>query len=121
MSQIYDKYKELKKKNEEILYLFRNGNFYIFIGEDVDKINEYVVLKKTIFCKESMKCGFPIQSLEEYLKVFANHGLKIEVVEKEKEKVRDLNEAICAIRKMDLDHLTPIKALNILYEIKDLL
>lgn len=119
MSQIYDKYKELKKVDSNSLYLFRSGNFYIFIGEDADKINEYVVLKRTNFCKEAMKCGFPIGSLEEYLKVFHNQGLQIQVVDKLEEK--DLTKAIEDLRKVDLDKTTPIRALNILKEIKELL
>lgn len=119
MSQIYNKYKELKEKDKENMYLFRSGNFYIFLGEDADKINNYIVLKKTNFCKEAMKCGFPAGSLEEYLKVFQNHGLKIQVVEQLEEK--NFSKAIDCLRKIDLDKVTPIKALNILKELKELL
>ena len=119
MSQIYDKYSRLKNEDKETLYLFRSGNFYIFIGEDAEKINEYVVLKKTNFCKEAMKCGFPIGSLEEYLKVFNNHGLKIQVVENFGEK--SVDKAIDSLKKIDLDKVTPIKALNILKEIQEML
>ena len=119
MSQIYDKYKELKEKDKEHMYLFRSGNFYIFLGEDADKINNYVVLKRTNFCKEAMKCGFPSGSLDEYLKVFQNHGLKIQVVEQPEEK--DFSKAIDNLKKIDLDRVTPIKALNILKELKELL
>ena len=63
------------------MYLFRSGNFYIFLGEDADNINNYVVLKKTPFCKETKKCGFPIGSLDDYMKVFHNQGLNVEVVD----------------------------------------
>lgn len=119
MSQIYDKYKELKTKNKEIMYLFRSGNFYIFLDEDADKINEYVVLKRTKFCKEAMKCGFPISSLDEYLKVFNNHGLTIKVVEQMEEN--SLEQAIERLNRLDLDKTTPIKALNILKELKELI
>lgn len=119
MSQIYDKYKKLKQQDKDKFYLFRSGNFYIFLEEDADKINEYVVLKKTNFCKEAMKCGFPVGSLEDYLKVFHNHGLKVEVVEQIGKK--DLSQAMEILRNLDLDKITPIKALNILKEIKELL
>lgn len=119
MSQIFNKYQELKKNDPNTMYLFRSGNFYIFIGEDADTINEYVVLKKTNFCKEAMKCGFPMGSLEEYLKVFQNHGLKIQVIESLEEK--DFNQAMTALKKIDLDRVTPIRALNILKELKELM
>ncbi len=55
--------------------------------KDADKINEYIVLKKTFFCKEAMKCGFPTNSLDDYMKVFHNHGLKIQIVDDTQEKV----------------------------------
>lgn len=79
--RLYDKYKELKEKDHDKIYLFKNGNFYIFLDEDADYINEYVVLKKTNFSKDVQKCGFPINSKDAYLKVFQNHGLNIEVIE----------------------------------------
>ncbi len=119
MSELYKKYKTLKEKDANTMYLFKSGNFYIFLGEDVDRINEYVVLKKTYFCKETMKCGFPVNSLEDYMKVFHNHGLPITVVESQEKK--DINDLIDYLKKTDLDTLTPLKALNILYELKELI
>lgn len=108
--KLYDKYKELKEQNKDKLYLFKNGNFYIFIGEDADYINEYVVLKKTNFTKDIQKCGFPVNSKDAYLKVFQNHGLNIEIIENIDEKNK--------LENIDLDTITPIQALNILYELK---
>jgi len=116
MSQIYEKYVALKEKDKNKMYLFRSGNFYIFLEEDADKINEYVVLKKTRFCKEAMKCGFPASSLEAYLRIFKNHALKVEVIEKEG---ISYEEILAFLRKLDLDHTTPIRALNILKEWKE--
>lgn len=81
MSKIYAKYLELKHNDSEKLYLFHSGKFYIFIAEDADVINQYVVLKKTKFTKEICKCGFPDNCLEDYQRVFKNHGLNIEIVE----------------------------------------
>lgn len=87
MSEIYKSYVKLKENDKEKMYLFKSGNFYIFLGEDADKINEYIVLKKTFFCKEAMKCGFPTNSLDDYMKVFHNHGFKIQIVDDTQEKV----------------------------------
>lgn len=122
MSVIYDKYKKMKEKDKEKMYLFRSGNFYIFLGEDADNINNYVVLKKTPFCKETIKCGFPIGSLDDYMKVFHNQGLNVEVVEDSINATnKDLTEMISILNKLDLNQVTPLKALNILKELKDLI
>lgn len=81
MSKIYNKYLELKRENSDKLYLFHSGKFYIFIADDVDRINQYVVLKKTKFTKEVNKCGFPDNCYDDYMRVFHNHKLDIETIE----------------------------------------
>ena len=118
MSKIYNEYLKLKEKNNKKLYLFRNGKFYIFLGDDCDLINEYVVLKKTPFCKETSKCGFPINSLEQYLKVFNNHKLNIEIIE---EIIQDEKNIIKELEKIDINNITPLESIIILKKLKDLL
>lgn len=113
--KLYEKYKELKEQNSSKMYLFRNGNFYIFLDKDADKINEYVVLKKTNFTKTIQKCGFPVNSKEAYLKVFQNHGLNIEIIEKIENQENNILEQL---KKINIDTITPIESLNILYDIK---
>ena len=39
-----------------------------------------MVLKKAVFSKDYMKCGFPKSSLDSYLKVFNNIKLNVEVI-----------------------------------------
>lgn len=113
--KIYDKYKELKEQNSSKMYLFRNGNFYIFLDKDADLINEYVVLKKTNFTKDVQKCGFPVNSKGAYLKVFQNHGLNIEIIEKIEDNEENIFEQL---KKTNIDAITPIEALNLLYDMK---
>lgn len=122
MSKIIDKYKELKSLDSEKLYLFKSGKFYIFVGEDCDLINEYIVLKKVKFSGEYYKCGFPDVSFDDYMRVFSNHHLNIEVVndftlnhENNGESVEDI------ISKLDLNKITPIEALNLLFKFKEIL
>ncbi len=117
MSKIYDMYKKLKEEDSSKMYLFKNGNFYIFIDKDADLINEYVVLKKTKFCRECEKCGFPVSKLDDYLKVFNNQKLKIKIIDNVISKEQDI---IKKLKKIDIDKMTPIKALNTLKELKEL-
>ncbi len=119
MSRIYNKYIKLKEQNKDTMYLFRNGNFYIFLKEDAERINEYVVLKKTKFCKEAMKCGFPVSSLEEYMHVFHNHGLDVQIISQV--ETTDVKEALEKLKNINLDKTTPIQALQILKELQELL
>lgn len=115
MSKIYSEYLKLKEKDNNKLYLFKSGKFYIFIADDCDLINEYVVLKKTKFTKDIYKCGFPSNSLNDYLRVFNNHKLNIEMVENINTNIEDI------IKQINLDTITPIEALNKLKILKELI
>lgn len=127
MSKLYDKYLILKKEEPNKLYLFRCGKFYIFLEEDCEFINDYVVLKKTPFSKDVLKCGFPDQSLENYMRVFNNLNLNVEIIEdegfKKSSKILDSKkleeDVIKEIKKINLNKTTPIDALKFLNKIKD--
>lgn len=115
MSKLIEKYNELKEKDKDKLYLFKSGKFYIFLCDDADYINEYVVLKKTIFTKDTYKCGFPVERLDAYLKVFKNHNLNIEIIENNNKDIINI------IKNIDIDNITPMDALNKLKDIKELI
>lgn len=122
MSKIYNKYLELKEQDSDKLYLFRCGGFYIFLADDAKKINDYVVLKITSFAKNVDKCGFPIASLDSYLKVFQNHKLDVVVVENydlytAQEKYEKI---IHYIQGIDFNQLTPIEAINKLSKLQEM-
>ena len=129
MSKLFDKYLILKKEDPNKLYLFRCGKFYIFLDEDCDFINDFVVLKKTPFTSNVFKCGFPDQSLEDYMRVFENLNLNVEIIENEENKLsssilkeRKIEESIFnRIKKLDINTTTPLEALKILEEIKETL
>ncbi len=123
MSKIYDKYLELKKRDDSKLYLFHCGNFYIFLDQDADTINNYVVLKRTRFTKDVMKCGFPTGSKEEYLKVFHNQNLQIEVIENPMlpEDMNDREKMVVdLLKKLNVENLTPLDAINKLKELQEM-
>lgn len=122
MSKIYDKYLELKKQDNKKLYLFRCGGFYIFLADDAIKINDYVVLKITNFSKNIKKCGFPIASLDSYLKVFHNHKLDVAVIENyEVLNIEEKYEKLVHfIRNISINDLTPLEALNKLSKLQEM-
>ena len=124
MSKIVDMYLKLKKENSEKMYLFKSGKFYIFIGEDCEKINDYVVLKKVKFSGEYYKCGFPNTVLDNYLRVFKNQNLDIEVVEDCNNEKKDVSyeEKYKMIEKfinrIDIDKITPLDAISLIYKLR---
>lgn len=121
MSKIVEKYEELKQKDRSKLYLFKSGKFYIFIGDDCDYINEYIVLKKIKFSGDYYKCGFPIDSIDNYLRVFNNHNLNIEIITNlEVDKSKKENDIVDMVKKINVDKITPIDALNFLYKLKEI-
>lgn len=121
MSKLYSEYLKRKKEDNSKYYLFKSGLFYIFIDEDAKSINKITPLNITKLNNDIVKCGFPENSLDKYLEIFKNLGLHIDVIEdfcskESKEEVN--NKIIKKIKNLNIDTLTPLKALNILSEIK---
>ena len=69
MSKLYSKYLELKSIDENKMYLFESGKFYVFIDEDAKNINKITTLKLTNLTNDIVKCGFPSNSLNKYYKM----------------------------------------------------
>lgn len=82
MSKLYNTYISLKnsKQNEEnILYLFKSGMFFICLDEDAKIASKILNLKLTNLNNNIVKCGFPTNSFEKYsnlLNIF-NYTFKI--------------------------------------------
>ena len=67
MSKIYDKYIELKTSpnyQENTLYLFKSGLFFIFIDKDAQIVSNILNLKLSHLNETILKCGFPVQALK---------------------------------------------------------
>lgn len=79
MSKLFDIYKNLKQEDSKTLFLFKSGIFYIFLDEDAKIINNLLDLKLTNLNTQIVKCGFPANSLQKYLKLlsFTDYNIKI--------------------------------------------
>lgn len=121
MSSIYNKYLNLKSKNNDTMYLFKIGKFYIFLDEDAEKINKITTLKLINHSKNVMKCGFPKESLEKYLDIFKNLNINIEIIDNEISTQEEIIKYLEKIGAMDIDEITPKESLDILYKLKELL
>lgn len=116
-------YIKRKKCDNSKYYLFKSGIFYIFIDEDAKNISKITPLNLTNLNKEILKCGFPENCLDKYLVIFGNLGLDIVIVDNiSYHNDKSINDKIIKkIKSVDVDKLTPIKALNILSDLKGML
>ena len=120
MSKLYMKYLEKKNIDKNKYYLFECGMFYIFIDDDAYKISKYVPFKITRLNENIVKCGFPKNSIDKYIEIFNNLELDIEIVNNnDKDGVN--NKIIKMIKDIDIDNISPLKAIEILYKFKELL
>ena len=118
MSKLYQKYLELKNQDSAKMYLFRVGNFYIFLADDAYKINEYMVLKLTYFSKNVEKCGFPVSSYEKYKKVFENLKLDVQLVMEDHDRMKLAVKVLEKLENINIENVSLKEAFDILYELK---
>jgi len=115
VTDLYGIYLNKKQKNPKKLYLFKNGSFYIFLGDDAVILSEKLSLKLTDFSKKSMKCGFPINQLNKHLKFIELLGYECEIV------LNGIDTIIKDIKEIDLDILTLKEAYEKIKEYKEIL
>lgn len=114
-------YLKRKKIDNNKYYLFRSGMFYIFIDEDARKISKITLLKLTNLSNDIVKCGFPSNSLDKYLSVFNNMGLDVLIVDSVGNDNSNDEKVIRKIKRLDIENITPVRALNILNDLKGML
>ena len=128
MSKLYNKYLELKSKNNDILYLFKSGMFYIFLDNDAKLVSERLNLKLTNFNDTVYKCGFPINSLTKYTDILEKNSINYkiidgEIVNSKKQYIESQNiqNYLKQIKKMDINKITPLKAFELISNLQNLL
>lgn len=120
-------YKKLKTENKDILYIFLSGVFYICYDEDAHKINEIFNYKIVPVGVDHVKCGFPINSIEEKLKILDDKNIKYKVINEKiefknkMEYLKDIRELgiLEEIEQLDLNNISPIKAFEKLQEFQN--
>lgn len=81
MSKLFEIYKNLKQNDNETLYLFKSGIFYIFLDNDAKIINKTFGLKLTNLNDKIVKCGFPSNSLQKYIGLLSSTNYKIKIID----------------------------------------
>ena len=121
MSKLYQKYEDLKNKDDDIIYLFLCGNFYIALDSDAILLNELFGMKLTKFSNLCDKCGFPKNSLDKYIKLFDSNNIKYSLIENSLSDSDKLNKINNIISDTNLDVLSSIELKDIVLNIKNII
>ena len=109
MSKLYEKFLELKKANNNKIYLFKSGIFYIGLSEDAKVISELFNFKITNLNNEVTKCGFPEKKLEYYSSLLKQNNTDFEVMDLKYSKIEIYS-----------DYLNNIKFKNIINTLRNI-
>lgn len=129
MSKLFEIYKNLKQNDNETLYLFKSGIFYIFLDNDAKIINKTFGLKLTNLNDKIVKCGFPSNSLQKYIGLLSSTNYKIKIVDNSNTiayTVSDYNlnteikKLLQTISNIDTETLSIPEAYSLLNDFKDI-
>ena len=128
MSKLFEIYKNLKQNDNESLYLFKSGIFYIFLDNDAKIINKILDLKLTNLNDKIVKCGFPSNSLQKYIGLLSSTNYKIKIIDNSNTisyTVSDYNlnmeikKLLQTISNIDTETLSIPEAYSLLNDFKD--
>ena len=115
MSKLYEEYLKLKKYNNDVIYLFKSGIFYIALENDARTLNEKLGFKLTNLNENVVKCGFPQQKLDTYINIIKNLEFNVEIIDSKYEKIGNysdylnnnkLKDVITQILNTDMDNIS---------------
>ena len=102
MSKLFEIYKKLKQNDNETLYLFKSGIFYIFLYNDAKIINKAFGLKLTNLNDKTVKCGFPSNSLQKYIRLLSSANYKIKIIDNSTNTSFKLKDFIISADNLEL-------------------
>ena len=111
LCKLYNTYLELKKQDEEIIYLFKSGIFFIALDNDAYTLSKIFNFKLTNLTDTVVKCGFPCSSFNKYSKLFILHHLKIKIIELDNKVIYQFKDYVLNIKITEL--LNDIKSIDI--------
>lgn len=128
MSKLYDKFLELKRSNNDKLYIFKSGIFYISLNEDATKLSEIFNFKITNLNDNVTKCGFPEKRLDYYSSLLEKMNIDFEIIDSGYQKVENRSDYINTLNfknvvdklvKIDFNNITFKEAFDTLYKLSE--
>ena len=125
MSKLLNTYNNLKQQDSEVLYLFKNGAFYLALQDDADFLSNTFNLKITKLNDEANKCGFPCSSFDKYYIKLNNLNKKFKIIEKDVIfeatdylKNKEIKKIINEIKEIDINTLSVSEAFAFIENLK---
>lgn len=119
MSKLMKRYEDLKKKDENKIYIFSVGIFYNILNEDARLVSDAIGLKLTNLSPNIIKCGFPISQKEKYSLLLKSKNIAFEfVTPTPSDQNTSYINIIKKIQNIDLNNTTCKEAFDILYNIQ---
>ena len=128
MSKLYSLYKNLKEKDSKMIYLFKNGIFYIALSDDAIYLSNRFNFKLTKLNDSVIKCGFPISSIDKYIKTFTNENVNFKIIDTSNNKIyspqefvlnSNINNIIKKIISIDTKQLSISEAYQFIEDLKE--
>ena len=129
MSKLLTTYTNLKKQDNETFYLFKIGLFYNFINEDASIMSNLLHLNITNLSPAIIKCGFPNNSFDKYMKVLLSLPYKIKIIDslenntlfelKNFETNKKIKEFIFKISEIDVNNISITEAYSLLDDLQE--
>lgn len=129
MSKLLTTYTNLKKQDNETFYLFKIGLFYNFINEDASIMSNLLHLKITNLSPAIIKCGFPNNSFDKYIKVLLSLPYKIKIIDslenntlfelKNFETNKKIKKFIFKISEIDVNNISITEAYSLLEDLQE--
>lgn len=128
MSKLYNSYLELKEKDSNFIYLFKNGIFFIALDEDAKKLSNIFNFKLNNFAPSVVKCGFPCSSFEKYSKLFNACNLNVKIIDpiqstsyliKDYTQSEHITNLLQSIKSIDINNLSVKEAYDFLEELQN--
>ena len=128
MSKLLKQYENLKKENKDTIYLFRVGIFYNIINQDAKIVNEQLGLKITDLVPNIYKCGFTVNQLEKYKRIFEEKKINYTVIDNFSNSSIttndylnniELKKVVNKILEIDFNNTTFQQSFNLLLDIQE--
>ena len=110
-SKLYKTYITLKIQSPYKKYLFKSGYFYYFIDDDAKELSKVLNLKLGHLNADIVKCGFPINSLNKYMKILSQYGYAVKIVDSDSNMIFDYRDFKLNNKIVEL--LKQISSLNV--------